>query len=158
MQLYCVGGNDVDAVFYITFYRTTGSNTGLLHRHAFYVDHLTQPWNTIEECLAAHAEELDEQYGEPDWSSSHTPNSFGCICFNVETQMHEELLNIWQHVFLKTWPQCVVGPVCVVDGHARITNMLQITKDAHEHQQAQLLRNTLNAHVSNGLVAQSKKM
>lgn len=145
----------MDAVFYITFYRTNAP----VHHHAFYVDHLPQPWKTIEEHLATRAEQFEEHYGEPDWSSSQAPNSFGCICYNLGSDRYEELVNIWHHTFSEAWPQCVVGPMCTVDAHTMtITDMLQITKDAYEQQQAQLLRDTLTAHVSDGLVAQSKKM
>lgn len=145
----------MDAVFYTTFYRTNGPG----HHAAFYVDNLPLSWKTIEEYLAVCAEELEEEWGEPDWSSSQTPNSFGCICYNIRPQLHEKLINLWRKTFCEEWPQCVVGPVCLIDAHTvKITDMLQTTKDAYEHQQAQLLRNTLNAHVSDGLVAQSKKM
>lgn len=145
----------METVFYITFYRTNGPG----HHAAFYVDQLSAPWKTIEKYLANRAEELGEQYGEPDWSSDQNPNSFGCICYNVGNEMHETLLELWRQTFFEAWPTCVVGPVCAVDAHTiRLTDMLQITKTAYEQQQAQQLRDTLNTHVNEGSLAPHKKM
>lgn len=146
----------MDAVFYITFYPTNAPG----HHAAFYVNQLPTHWKTIEEHLATRAEQFEEHYGEPDWSSSQNPNSFGCICYNVESEMREQLVHIWQQIFLEAWPTCVVGPMCTVDAHTMtITDILQITKDAYEHQQAQLLRTTLNQQVTDsGCVGATKKM
>lgn len=146
----------MDAVFYVTFY----PNSGGVHHAAFYVDHLTVPWESIAERLSARSQELEDICVDLDWTMGvSVVDSLGCICHDTGYEVYEELMQMWRQTFCEVSPNCVLGPVCSVDAHTmNITEILQITKTAYEQQQAQRLRERLNTHVNTTLVASHKKM
>lgn len=150
----------MDAVFYFTFYKYENMR-GTARSLAFYITSDTHTWDEIVGPASNRVKDLEDEYGTHSWCQSHS--GVNTLIYRSDEVMgveqQDQLMDAWRHAFLDCSPHCVVGEVCTVD----IDNMddaqiLDVTKSAYEHQQAQLLRDTLTAHVSNGLVAQSKKM
>lgn len=150
----------MDAVFYFSFY-DYDYRYGPARCLAFYITSDTHTWEEIMGPASNRVKDLEDEYGTHSWCQCHS--GVNTLIYRSDEVMgveqQDQLMDAWRHAFLDYSPHCVVGEVCTVD----IDNMddaqiLDVTKSAYEHQQAQLLRDTLTAHVSNGLVAQSKKM
>lgn len=153
----------MDAVFYFTFYiDPTDNDDEYTTRHlGFYINNIRRPWSQLEEDLADVASDFEMEYGVHDWGSSPSGvNTIGYHSSEVEEQRCDELMEQWRQAFLEHAPDCVVSDVVEVPNMDDMNDaeILQFTKEAHEHQQAQQLRDTLNSHVSGGSVAPSKKM
>lgn len=150
----------MNAVFYITFYFDQGHG---VQREAFFIDRLDGEWDEMEEHLAYCAEQLEKTYGQFNWVSGRSGagiKNFGCDCFIDSNNIHNQVMDAWRHIFHDAQPNCVLGPVCAVEvPTTSLSDVLKITYQAYEQQQAEHLRNTLNTHIAVvQSVAQRKKM
>lgn len=88
-------------------------------------------------------------------------NVLGYSSYEVKEHHYDELMQQWRQSFLSMSPGCVVSDVFVVDINQKKlepAEIFQNTKDAYEQQQAELLRETLNAHVRLPPAAADKKI
>lgn len=148
----------MDAVFYFSF--ETFENffdESPVHSVGFYITNILQPWNEVSNHLSNTASDLKSAYGAHNWCTSlANVNAIGYTSYEVEDDQRAELMEQWRQAFLKICPGCEVSAVYELPNDSRNTAMqnvlndaeiLQYLKDAHEHTQAQLLRNTLATHV-----------
>lgn len=156
----------MDAIFYFSFY-IDNDNDGdddeaTTRTLGFYVSNICKPWGELEEDLADVASELELEYGVHDWGTS--PSGVNAIGYNsgeVEEERCDELMELWRQAFVEHAPGCVVSGVVELSNAEDLNDaeILQFTKNAHEQQQAELQRDTLNTHIrGSGFVAPSKKI
>lgn len=97
--------------------------------------------------------DIEAQYGEHCGLVGLTIESSGTKLIGYSTsKIHEgqraQLMNVWRATFLEIDPGCVVGDVYDVTDMVGTVDIYRYVKDAYEHQQAQQLRTTLNAHIT----------
>lgn len=153
----------MEAVFYCCFCNGDQQDSdGSYERHlCFYVANVLEPVKEIRERLSQCAQDLEETYGARNW---HIAPAFGNVMgytYDVKEQTtQDKVMQAWRDVFVREWSDCTVGVVCELPTSA-INNaaLLEFTKTAHEQQQAQQLRDTLNTHIcSSDFVVYCKKM
>ena len=146
----------MNAVFYITFYFDQGDPT---QRRAFYIDRLTSPVDEMEEHLARCADQLN--HGQVDWAMGRTIAGikvFGCSSF-MGPSKHDKMVEAWRQIFRDAEPDCVLGPVCAVNARTKeLADIMELPRQAYEQQQAEQLRDTLNAHITTGSPTARKKI
>lgn len=149
----------MDAVFYFHFYDHNNDFTPT-RSLAFYATNISTTWEQLDETIAYCAEDMYIKYGEHCGLISTRSSAIGYMSSEiegVETQNH--LMDVWREIFAQRIPGCVVGEVFDVTDVANDAQIFEHTKQAHEQQQAQLLRDTLTTHVTgNGSSVPSKKM
>lgn len=151
----------MDAVFYFTFediYSFDKDPPPVLRSVGFYIENLHQPWSEITPHLSEAKSQLEDVYGiHDDCTSPSGVNAIGYTSYEVEDDQRDELIEKWRQAFLHICPGCQLSAVYDLPHHPMNTAMryalndagiLQYIKDAHEHQQAQKLRETLNAHIT----------
>lgn len=155
----------MDAVFYFSFYiddNCDDDDEPTTRTLGFYVSNIRKPWGELEEDLADVASELELEYGVHDWGTF--PSGVNAIGYNsgeVEEERCNELMELWRQAFVEHAPHCVVSAVVELSNVEDLTDadILEFTKNAHEQQQAERQRNTLNTHIrGSGSVAPSKKI
>lgn len=146
----------MNAVLHITFWDEGRSAS--VFTYGFYVDNLTAPWDAIEDHLSKCATQLKDFCGAPKFVKKNWPDhSFGFV-FDVKKDSHQEVMRVFHQMCVQAWPNSNVGEVCSLDT-VRPQEFLQFTEQAYNQQQANLLRDRLNTHVSVvQLVGQPKKM
>lgn len=154
----------MDAVFYFSFHEPDkGDNEPNVRHLGFCVGNATRPWNVIAEGVYECEDQLERTYGLHSWMNgpSNSVNLFGYESYEVKEHHHDELMEQWRQAFLRISPGCVVSGVLDLDLNAMGTapsKIVQHAKDLYEQQQAELLRETLNTHVSTGRSTAAKKM
>lgn len=156
----------MDAVFYFTFediYSFDNDPPPVLRSVGFYIANMHHVWNEITPHLSEAKSQLEDVYGiHDDCTSLSGVNAIGYTSYEVEDDQRDELIEKWRQAFLRICPGCQLSAVYDLPHHPMNTAMryvlndaeiLQYLKDAHEHTQAQQLRDTLNTHIS---VVQSK--
>lgn len=137
----------MDIVFRFNFYHRSKDFS---HALAFYVANINTTRDKLFETMALCAQKMDAQYGEhrrhalPRIGS----NLIGYSSSEISAEHHNHVMHAWRTAFLNEFSGCVAGnvlDVTAVDGDAKL---LQHAKESYEQQQqAQLLRDTLNAHI-----------
>lgn len=144
----------MDAVFYFLFHEQDfGSNEPNDRHLAFYLTNLNRPWSEIENDVYEYEEQLEMKYGVHNWLgySGGGANVLGYSSYEVEAHHYDELMQQWRQSFLSMSPGCVVSDVFALAINRKTlepTEIFQHTKDAYEQQQAQLLRDRLNANIT----------
>ncbi len=135
----------MNSVLYTAF----GPKDESVHQ-AFYIGGCSNA--SWKEHLLSRSQELEHLYGRCHWSVYFVNvDNFALIFKTVERDKHLELMHVLRQTLLNTCPDCTVGPVCSTVAPINdvdVRKMLQVTKDAHEQQQAEKLRNALNTHMS----------
>lgn len=141
----------MDAVFYFLFHEQDfGSNEPNDRHLAFYLTNLNRPWSEIENDVYEYEDQLEMKYGVHNWLG-YGANVLGYSSYEVEAHHYDELMQQWRQSFLSMSPGCVVSDVFVLDINQKTlepAEIFQNTKDAYEQQQAQIMRDTLNTHIS----------
>jgi len=163
----------MDAVFYFTFENTYNFNEDPpplpLHSVGFYIANLHQVWSEITPHLSEVQSHFDDVYGLlDDCTSPSGVNAIGYTSDQVNRTQRDELIEKWREALLRICPGCQLSAVYDLPNHPMNTPMrhilndaeiLQYLRNAHEHTQAQIQRDTLNANVSgNGSAAHPKKI
>lgn len=158
----------MDAVFYFLFHEQDfGSNEPKDRQLAFYLTNLNRPWSEIENDVYGCEDQLEMKYGMHNWLgyswlgySGGEANVLGYSSYEVKEHHHNELMEKWRQAFVGICPDCEISAVYELPHDAiNDAEILQFTKAAHEHTQAQKMRDTLTTHVSaRGSAAQQKKM
>ena len=154
----------MDAVFYFSFYidDNCDDDEPITRTLGFYVSNIRKPWSELEEDLSDVASELELEYGVHDWGTA--PSGVNAIGYNsgeVEEERCDELMELWRQAFVEHAPGCVVSAVFDVPNLENMNDaqILEATKHAHEQQQAEIMRTTLDNHVGNvASVGSPKKM
>lgn len=142
----------MDAVFYFHFYAPTDDFTPL-RSLAFYATNITTPWDELDGKVGYSEGDIEAQYGEHCGLVGLTIESSGTKLIGYSTsEIHEQqraqLMNVWRATFLEIDPGCVVGDVYDVTNMDGSVDIYRYVKDAYEHQQALLLRDTLTTHIT----------
>jgi len=142
----------MDAVFYFHFYAQNNDFTPT-RSLAFYATNITTPWDELDWKMGYSEGDIEAQYGEHCGLVGLTIESSGTKLIGYSTsKIHEQqrgpLMNVWRATFLEIDPGCVVGEVYDVTDMVGTVDIYRYVKDAYEHQQAQQLRTTLNAHIT----------
>lgn len=149
----------MDAVFYFSFetFENFFDESSPVRSVGFYIANILQPWDEVTNHLSDTASDLKDAYGAHNCCTSPAGvNAVGYTSHEVEVEHRAELMEQWRQAFLKICPGCEVSAVYELPYDPKSTTMqnvlnnaeiLQYLKDAHEHTQAQQLRNTLATHV-----------
>lgn len=137
----------MDIVFYFHFYAHNNDFTPA-RSLAFYATHINTTWDKLDHTIACCAEDMDAQYGEHCGLVSSKPNMIGYSSSDIEGPLQDQVMQAWRSVFANHFIGCVVGDVFDVTHVKNDAQIYECTKDAYEHQQAQQLRGTLNAHIT----------
>lgn len=154
----------MDAVFYFSFYidDNCDDDEPITRTLGFYVSNIRKPWSELEEDLSDVASELELEYGVHNWGTSPSGvNAIGYNSYEVEEERFDELMEVWRQAFVEHAPGCAVSEVFDVPNLENMNDaqILEATKHAHEHQQAERQRDTLNTQIrGSGFVAPSKKI
>lgn len=141
----------MDAVFYFHFHAP--DHTTPVHSLAFYVANITTAWDEVDWKMGYSEGDIEAQYGEHCSSmvvtiASSETKLIGYSTSEIHEEQRQQVMNVWRATFLEIDPGCVVGDVCNVTDMDGTVDIYRYVKDAHEHQQAQKLRNTLNANIT----------
>lgn len=142
----------MDAVLYFHFYdpnddfRTTRSL-------AFYAAHITTPWGELDRRMGYSERDIEAQYGGHRALIVLTISTTGTKLIGYgSSEIHgercQQVMNVWRATFLNIANGCVVSDVYDVTNVGGALEIYRYVKDAHEHQQAQKLRETLNANIT----------
>lgn len=142
----------MDAVFCFHFYAPQDDFTPA-RSLAFYATNITTPWDELDWKGGCSEGDIEAQYGEHCSSmvvtiASSETKLIGYSTSEIHEEQRKQVMNVWRATFLEIDPGCVVSDVCNVIDMGGSVNMYRYVKDAYEHQQAQKLRNTLNANIT----------
>jgi len=142
----------MDAVFYFHFYAPTNDVTPLSSL-AFYATNITTPWDELDWKMGYSEGDIEAQYGahcglvELTIESSGT-KLIGYSTSEIHEQQRQQVMNVWRGTFLEIDPGCVVGDVYDVTNMGGSVDIYRYVKDAYDQQQAELLRDRLNANIT----------
>ena len=149
----------MDAVFYFRFFQPNYTARHL----GFCISPLTQTWSETAEKIYECEHQLEHTYGVHNWLTtlSDRVNVFGYVSCEVQPHQQDELMEKWRQAFLHMIPTCVVSDVFVLDINTWSPTPVEIfqnAQNAHEVQQAQLLRDKLSSHLPTASTAATKKI
>ena len=152
----------MDAVFYFHFYAPNDGFTPL-RSLAFYVDNITTAWDKLDERMGYLEGGIEAQYGEHcalvALTSAQTGTKLiGYSSSDIHGEKRQQVMDVWRTTFVRIAHGCVVSDVYDVTNVGGGAEMSRYVKDAYEHQQAQQLRDRLNAHLTTGSPAAIKKI
>lgn len=144
----------MDAVFRFHFF--DGDTGPPSHSLAFYVANLNTSWNRLDWILNCVQGYIEAQYGDisklRDMVGSKPGTTLiGYRSWSIHGERCEQVMNVWRSAFLNHFTGCVVSDVCDVAhlGNINTVAIFEHTQQAHERQQqAQLLRETLDTHIT----------
>lgn len=144
----------MDIVFYFHFY--DHSNDFMPSRSlAFYAANLNTNLNTtldeLNERIACCAEDMDAKYGEHCGLLKLTcagTTLIGYCSSDIHGERCQQVMHAWRTTFLKQFSGCVVSDVCDVTNVDGVAQMYERTKNMYEQQQAEQLRDRLNANIT----------
>jgi len=148
----------MNAVFHFHFYDPSDDFTPV-RSLAFYATNMTTTWEQLDETIAVCAEDMDAKYGEHCALIGRSDlNTIGYASSHFEGTRQDQVMEAWRNVFVQRIRGCVVGDVCDITSVDNLNEIFQRVQDAYEQQQAQLLRDRLNEHVTTPQTAPLKKM
>lgn len=151
----------MEAVFHMTFYDPNSVEEHPFRSLGFYIDNIDS-WYDLLYNLDPWLKKFDQTYAEH--SLDIKPAGVcanGYITYDLDDHaMQDELMEQWRRAFLSESPGSTVSDVFAADmEHMNDAQILEAIKQSHEHQQAQILRDTLNTHIRGSKsVAPSKKI
>lgn len=144
----------MDLVFYFHFYDHT--KDALPSRSlAFYIANLTfntpRDWDELERKIAYCAKEMTEKYGEPSgvfhgWSPD--AGLLGVTSTGFDELLQDQVMDGWRSAFVNNFTGGEFSEVFDITYIKDDAQIFSHVKQAYEHQQAQQLRETLNAHIT----------
>lgn len=141
----------MDVVFYFHFHEYYPKNT--TRSLAFYAANIPTTWDKLDGRICCWERKIETQYGEHRRSVVLTSAATGVKIIgysssDIHGERCHEVMNLWRDTFLKNANTCVVSNVYDVTNIREVPELFHYVKDAHAHQQAQQLRDTLNATIT----------
>lgn len=117
---------------------------------AFYVANvLNTSWGQLDEIMQLRAEDRGVQYGEHHTLQSASDiHLIRCYRSSDTDEQQDQMMDVWRRVFANEFTKCVVGNVCDVTNVDGVAQMYERTKNMYEQQQAEQLRDRLNANIT----------
>lgn len=134
----------MDIVFHFHFYDNKTDFTPV-RSLAFYVANINTTWGELNEIIESRAKDVAGQYGKHCGFVCSKTNMIGCSSSDIDE--HQCVMDAWRTIFLNHFIDCVVSGVCDVTQAKDEAEVFEHTQQAYEQQQAQHLRDTLNANV-----------